>query len=140
MCCFLQLKIFNIHDLMRWFRTIFQDYLATGSSGTLLQESSSYIPGQHLIRTEVKVTNKQASSTVTFCLFFRATPVAHGSSQASGWSGAAAASLHHRQPCEIWAMSVTYTTAHSTTRSLTHWVRPGIKPAISWMLVRFISA
>ena len=39
----------------------------------------------------------------------------------------------------IWAQSVTYTTAHGTTGSLTHWARPEIKPAISWFLVGFIS-
>ena len=33
--------------------------------------------------------------------------------------------------------SVTNTTAHGNTGSLTHWVRPGIEDAISWMLVRF---
>ena len=35
----------------------------------------------------------------------------------------------------IWAAPMTYITAHSNTRSLTHWVRPGIKPATSWLLV-----
>ena len=41
--------------------------------------------------------------------------------------------------CRIWAPSATYTTAHGNTRSLTHWVRPAIKPASSWILARFIS-
>ena len=46
------------------------------------------------------------------------------------------------QPQEhrIWATSVTYTTAHNNARSLTHRARPGIEPASSWMLVRFVSA
>ena len=37
------------------------------------------------------------------------------------------------QPWQHWiqAASVTYATACSNTRSLTHWVRPGIKPASS---------
>ena len=39
----------------------------------------------------------------------------------------------------VWAVSVTYTTACGNTRSLTHWARPGIEPANSWFLVRFIS-
>ena len=43
------------------------------------------------------------------------------------------------QQLRIWAVSVTYTTAHGNTRSLTHWSRPGIEPASSWMLVRFVS-
>ena len=36
-------------------------------------------------------------------------------------------------------MSVTYIIAHGNTGSLTHWARPWIEPASSWMLVRFIS-
>ena len=43
------------------------------------------------------------------------------------------------QPRQIWAASLTYTTAHGNTRSLTHWMRPGIEPTISWFLVRFVS-
>ena len=35
-------------------------------------------------------------------------------------------------------MSATYSTVHSNAGSLTHWTRPGIKPASSWILVRFI--
>ena len=31
-----------------------------------------------------------------------------------------------------------YTTAHGNAGSLTHWARPGIKPASSWILVRFV--
>ena len=42
-------------------------------------------------------------------------------------------------PHQIWAMSVIYTRAHGNTRSLTHWARPGIEPASSWILVRFVS-
>ena len=36
--------------------------------------------------------------------------------------------------------SAAYTTAHGKAGSLTHWVRPGIKPMSSWILVRFITA
>ena len=43
------------------------------------------------------------------------------------------------QQCQIRATSAAYTTAHSITGFLTHWVRPGSKPAPSWVLVRFIS-
>ena len=32
------------------------------------------------------------------------------------------------QQLGIWATSVTYTTAHSNDKSLTHWTRPGIEP------------
>ena len=43
------------------------------------------------------------------------------------------------QQCQIWAMSVTCRTAHGNARFLTHWVRMGIEPEFSWMLVRFFS-
>ena len=36
-------------------------------------------------------------------------------------------------------MSATYTTAHGTTRSLCHWVRPGIEPTSSWIMVGFVN-
>ena len=35
----------------------------------------------------------------------------------------------------IWAVSTNYTRAHGNTRSLTHWARPGIEPAPSWIPV-----
>ena len=44
------------------------------------------------------------------------------------------------QQCQIRATSATYTTAHSTAGALTHWSRPGIEPASSRILVRFVSA
>jgi len=34
---------------------------------------------------------------------------------------------------------VTYTTAQGNAGSLTHWVRPGIEPKSSWILVRFVN-
>ena len=39
----------------------------------------------------------------------------------------------------IWTSSVTYTTAHGNAGSLTHQVRPGIKPTTSSMLVGSIT-
>ena len=75
-----------------------------------------------------------------FFLLFRAKPKAYGSSQARGWIRAVAASpIPQPQQCRIWAMSLTYTTAHANAGSLTQWARPGIKPASSWILARFIS-
>ena len=44
------------------------------------------------------------------------------------------------QQRQIWVSSATYTTAYSNAGSLTHWTRPGIEPASSWMLIRFVSA
>ena len=39
----------------------------------------------------------------------------------------------------IRAVSMTYTTAQGNSRSLTHWARPGIKPAAPWFPVRFVN-
>ena len=72
-----------------------------------------------------------------FCLF-RAATMAYGGSQARGLIRATTAGLP--QQCQIQAASVTYTTAHSSTGSLTHWARAGMGPATSWFLVRFVSA
>ena len=44
------------------------------------------------------------------------------------------------QQCGILDASMTYTTAHSSSGSLTHWEAPGIKPTSSWVLVRFVTA
>ena len=44
------------------------------------------------------------------------------------------------QQCKIPAASVTCTTVHGNMASLTHQVRPGIKPTSSWILIGFITA
>ena len=44
------------------------------------------------------------------------------------------------QQCGIQVTSASYTTVRSSARSLTHWARPGIEPAICWFLVKFVSA
>ena len=44
------------------------------------------------------------------------------------------------QQCQITAKSSSYTTAHCNAGSLTYWGRPGIEPASSQILVRFISS
>ena len=72
-------------------------------------------------------------------LLFRAALVTYGSSRARGQFGATAASLPQPQQCTILAMSVTYPTAYGNAKSLTHQARPEIKPASSWMLVRFVN-
>ena len=58
-------------------------------------------------------------------VFSRAASVAYGGSPVRGRIGAVATSLHH---------------SHSNARSLSHWARPWIEPASSWMVVRFIFA
>ena len=40
---------------------------------------------------------------------------------------------------ELELQLLTYTTAHSNNGFLTHWVRPGIEPAFSWILVGFVT-
>ena len=42
------------------------------------------------------------------------------------------------QQLGIWAVSLTYTTAHGNTGSQTQWVRPGVEPASLWILVGFV--
>ena len=40
----------------------------------------------------------------------------------------------------IWAVSMTYTTAHGYAKSITHWSRSGTEPISSWILVGFVTA
>ena len=78
----------------------------------------------------------QTAESFFFFFLFRAMPTAYGGSQARGRISCPTLQPQQHQ---IRAMSVTYTTAHGSTSSLTHWVRPGIEPVSSWMLVRFIN-
>ena len=55
----------------------------------------------------------------------------------SNWSYSCRPSPQPQQH-QIWAVSVTYTTAQDNAGSLTHWARLGIEPASSWFLVRVI--
>lgn len=77
---------------------------------------------------------------LSFCLF-RVAP--HGvwrfPGQGSNRSCSHGPTLQPQQR-QIWAAPATYTWAHGNAGSLTHWSRPGIEPAISWFLVRFVSA
>ena len=57
----------------------------------------------------------------------------------SNWSHSPCRPTPQPQQHRIWAMSATCTIAHSNTRSLTHWARPGIEPVSSWILVRFVT-
>ena len=74
-----------------------------------------------------------------FFSFSRAALKAHGGSQVRGLDRSCSRwPTPQSQQRQIQASSSTYTTAHGNTGSLTHWVRPGIEPATSWFLVRFI--
>ena len=74
-------------------------------------------------------------------VFLRETALAaYGSYQARGANWSLSCQLMPQpQQCQIWAASVTYTTAHGNAGSLTHGARPGIEPASLWILVRFVS-
>ena len=79
--------------------------------------------------------------TFFFSFLFRAAPMAHGSSQPRGPNQSCSCQPTPRpQQCWIWAESVTHTTAHGSTGSLTHWAKPGIKPVTSWIVFGFITA
>ena len=76
-----------------------------------------------------------------FVVFFRAILAAYGGSQARGLIRATTAGLGHSHSnvgSEL-GLHATYTTAHSNIGSSTHWSRPGIEPASSWIPVRFIN-
>ena len=71
---------------------------------------------------------------------FRAAHKAYGGSQARGRIGAFATSLYHSHSntrYEPHLPPIPQLTANAG--SLTHWARPWITPASSWMLVRFVS-
>ena len=77
-----------------------------------------------------------------FFLLFMAVPTVYGSSHAGGQGSNRSYScwpMPQPQQWRIQAVSVTYTPAHSNARSLTHWARPGIEPASSWILVGFFN-
>ena len=86
-------------------------------------------------------------SAVSFSFFlcfslYTVTPVTYGSPQARGRIGSIATRLHHSHSHwqhQIRATSAIYTTAHGSTRSLTHWMRPGIKPASSQTLCQVLN-
>ena len=72
--------------------------------------------------------------------FFRATPLAYGSSLARGSNQSySCQAIPEAQQCQIRAASATYTAAHGNAGSLTHCAGSGIETASSWMLVRFIN-
>ena len=76
-----------------------------------------------------------------FAFFLGLHPQIYGSSQARSRIRAVAAGLRHsHRQRQIRDESATYTTVHCNMGSLTHWARPGIEPASSWLLVKFIFA
>ena len=86
--------------------------------------------GIDLLRSFIQMTLNSPGCFFLFCfvclffVFFRATPAAHGGSQARGRIRAVAAGLH---------------LSHSKAGSSTHWMRSGIEPATPWFLVGFVN-
>ena len=73
--------------------------------------------------------------------FFRLASVAYGSSQARGQIRAVAISHSHTTAIAMPDLSHIRNLHHSSWQlgSLTHWARPGIEPAFSWILFRFVT-
>ena len=105
----------------------------------LLHNCRAQVSG--FVWTQEKCRRSLRNSALFFFFFFlfRATPAAYGGSQARGPIRAVAAGLYHSHS-NVGSESATYTTAQGNAGSLTHWVRPGIKPETSWFLVRFVSS
>ena len=72
-----------------------------------------------------------------FFLPFRATPSAYGSSRLEVDAIAAAGLYYSNSGSELRLQPTPQLTI--TPDPLTHWLRPGIEPASSWILVGFIS-
>ena len=129
-----------------------------GAPGTVLltQPWSPHQPSSqqynHHVRHQIPDNQQTLSSytrslLLTYFIFifllFRATPTAHGCSHARGRTGAAAASLGHGHSHNAGSKPYLQPTMQLLAvpePHLTHQVRPGIKPAASWVLVRFITA
>ena len=109
-----------------WCRNI-TSILAIGLTACVSDSSASY---------------SAAPLTFSFSfLLFRAACIAYGSPQTRGQIRAVAAGLHHSHSTLGSKLHpATYTTAHDNARSLTHWVRPVVEPASSWMLVGLVTA
>ena len=89
----------------------------------------------NLLATKTENLSGSKSKQSGLCVF-RAAPVAYWGSQAMGPIEAVATSLRHSHS-NVGSNPMTYTTAHGNAWSLTHWVRLGIEPPFSWLLVGF---
>ena len=81
------------------------------------------------------------SSGLLFFFLFRAVPASYGSSQDGDRTSDVAAGLHHSHSntrSKPHLRPIPYI-AHGNARSLTYWVRLGIKPTSSFILVGFMT-
>ena len=84
--------------------------------------------------------HKRVLNLLCVCMYFRTELSAYGNSQARGPIGAAAASLCHSHSNARSEPRLPPTPQLAATPDpLTHWARPGIKPASSWILVGFLT-
>ena len=130
-------------DLILWEGLHIVTWYSSRSSARYYELSSTWVSLKKLLNQIQNVMQWNAFTclcSVTlflsffFFLSFRAAPSAYGGSQARGPVGTGTRVTASWNPSHT---SVTYSTAHGNARSLTHWARPGIKPASSWILVRF---
>ena len=98
---------------------------AYGNSHCFDQWYSKYTPELYLI--------------LFIFLLFMAAPAAYGNSQAGVESELQLQPTPQPQRWGTRAAPVIYTPVHGNARSPTHWMRPGIVPASSWILVGFAS-
>ena len=85
----------------------------------LKEQKSVFI--KHLLSTHKHLNPHGEVIFLFYFSLFRATPLAHGGSQAKGPIRAGAAGLHHGYSnAKSKVESVTYTTAHGNAGSLTH--------------------
>ena len=83
---------------------------------------------------------QELSLLLIFFFFFTAAPVAYGSSEARGQIRVAAAGLCHTHSnsgseLPLWPAPQLI----AMPDPLTHWVRPGMEPTSSWILVGFLT-
>ena len=88
----------------------------------------------------------QSRCKLSFYLFyfyfslFRSAPTAYGSSQAGGQIGATAAGVHHSHGNAGSEPHLRLTPQlEATLDPLNHWARPGIEPAILWLLSGYLT-
>ena len=128
----MQLKNLEIISFRNFVFNIFRPWLTTGNQSHGKQNCSF----SSIFTFETVKLQRPFFYFLFSCFLFRAVPMACGGLQARGSNLSSSFSLTPQpQQHQIRATSVTYTTAHSNSRSLTHWVRPGIELAPSCMLV-----
>ena len=115
--------------------------LISGRAGTQTQSAHICVTVQTLCCFSHRHMHRDICHTIIwlfffFFFFFLGPHLQHMEVHRLGLNGSCSCRpTPQPQQCRIRASSVTYTTAHCNTGSLTHWSRPGIKPTSSWILV-----